>query len=137
VRAHALLVVGDKTLQISNPERLHLLRQQAFPFAMILLGTHATRDGGQNVVFTNLRGSTQEVPNHNLFDEFLYFYPHRAIVRAGRLGALQATQCLLLGKFRAISKIDFGEVLGTLVRWLLGHELPWHFNALLRRQRID
>jgi hypothetical protein len=62
VRSHALFVVGDKALQISNPERLHLLRQQAFPFAMIFLGTHAPVTAGRTLSSRILAAAPRKSP---------------------------------------------------------------------------
>src|SRR5205814_5826925 len=97
VRAHFLLVIGDKAFQISDSERLHFLCEQALPFALIFLWADTSRDRGQNIGFADLGGSAEEVANHDEFDELLHINPERAFVFAGGVGALQVIRLLVLG----------------------------------------
>ena len=68
--SHALFIVGDKTLQISDAQRLHFLAHQARAFAVVFLRTDAAGDGGKDVVFANLRGGAQKIARHNQLDKF-------------------------------------------------------------------
>ncbi len=82
-----------------------------FPFAVIFLRTHASGNGGQHVVFSNLRRRAEKIAGHNQLHELLYLYTHRAIVGAGRLGALQAAQRFLPREFGTVAEIHLAEIM--------------------------
>src|SRR5208337_2786898 len=121
VRAHALLVIGDKALQIANAERLHFFRQQTLAFAVILLRADSSGNGGQHVIFANLGGGAEKISCDNQLDELFHLHANGAGVGAGGLGTFQATQRLLPRQFRTVAEIHFGEILVALVSGLLGH----------------
>src|SRR5512141_110682 len=92
MRAHALLVVGDEALQISDTQRLYLLREKALPFALIFLRADASSDRGEHVGFADLRRGAKEVADHDSLDKLFHVDAYGTIVGTGRFGAFQAAQ---------------------------------------------
>ena len=65
MRSHALFVIGNEPLEISDAQRLHFFRQQALAFAVIFLWADPARNGGKDVVFTDFRCRGQELPSYD------------------------------------------------------------------------
>ena len=133
----ALLIVGDETLQISNPQRLNLLAHQTAAFAVVFLRAHPPGDGRQHIVFTDFGGRAHEVASHDQLHEVFHFDAHRTLSRAYWLGTLQAAQRFLPRQFLGIAQVHFGEISGTHQRRLLQHVLPGHLHSRLQWKRIQ
>ena len=103
MRSHALFVIRNKALQVTNAEGLHFLRKQTLTLAMIFLRANSSGDRREHVVFPNLRCCAQEVAGHNQLHELFDLHTHWAAVGAGRLGALQTAQRLLARQFRTVA----------------------------------
>src|SRR5579862_2586368 len=136
VSSHALLVVGNKALQIADSEGLHFFREQTLAFAVIFLRADASGNGGQNIIFANLRSCAEKVADHDQLHKFFYLHPYRTVIRAGGLGAFQAANSFLLREFWTVTEVHLTEVVGALFRGLFGHQLPRNLDALLHRQGI-
>src|SRR5208282_588859 len=135
-RSRFLLVVRHKPFQIPDSQRIHFLVQQAEPFAVIFLRTHAARDCRQHVVLADLRRRSQVIALHDQFHEILYLHAYRAIIHARRLRAFQAAQRLLPRQFHRISQVHFREIHHPQFRGLLRHALPRYFHPLFHRHRV-
>src|SRR5579862_6563304 len=136
MRAHALLVIGDEALQIADAQRLHFLRQQALPFALIFLRTNPPRHCGQHIRFADLCRRAQEIADYDLLHEIFHVNPDGTVVGASWLRAFQAAQCLLLSQFSPVAQVHLFEIMGARLGRLFRHELPRNLDALFWRQRI-
>ena len=102
-----LLVIGDEALEIADAQRLNLLAHQTTAFAVVFLWADAPGNGGEHVVFADFGGRAKKVPGDDQLHEFANLHAYWAIVRAGRLGALQAAQGFLPGKFSRVAEVHF------------------------------
>src|SRR5271165_3707431 len=107
--SHALLIVGNETLQILDAQRLNLSAHEAGAFAMILLRTNPAGDGGKHVILADLCGCSQEIARHDRLHKLADFHAHRTIVGAGGLSAFETTLRFLARQFRTIAKSHFAE----------------------------
>ena len=86
---------------------------------------------GKHVVFANFRGRAQKIAGDDQLHESLDLHAYRAVVRARRLGTLQATQRFLSRQFGRIAQVHFGEVGGAQLCRLFRHVLPRELSCAL------
>ena len=88
-------IVGDKTLQVADGNRLALLAERASAFALFLLRANAPGDGGQRVIFAHLGRRGQKIARVDQLHDLSDLDADGTIDLAAGFGAGDATRGFL------------------------------------------
>src|SRR5579863_4503665 len=133
----ALFIVRDEAFKISNAQRLNLFSHQTTAFAVIFLRTNTSCDGREHIVFADFGSRAQEVAGYDQLHEVFHLDSNWTIVRALRLGALQAAQRFLPRQLLGIAQVYFSKIRSPQQRRLLQHALPGNLHPFFEEQNIQ